>query len=460
MPVYNPATGDVIARVPLSTGDEVRRATEAARAAQKGWARVPVIERSQVLFRMKQLLDENHEDLARLVSREHGKILSDAYAEVRRGIEVVELACGAPSHLMGTTLQDVSRGIDTTMYRFPLGVVAGITPFNFPAMIPLWMAPVALVCGNAFVHKPSERTPLTSMRLAELWQEAGLPAGVLSLVHGAKDVVDGLLQDPHVNAVSFVGSQAVAEHVYRLASAHGKRVQALGGAKNFILVMPDAFLEGTVKAILSSAFGSAGERCLAGSVVVAVGGAAERLVPKLIEEARRMRVGPGQEDGVEMGPVIRREHRDRIVHYIHLGTREGASLALDGRRAVEEGFFLDPSIFTGVKPEMAIAQDEIFGPVLAVMEADTLDEAIDVANRSRYGNAAAIFTESGHAAREFQMRIEAGMVGVNVGVPAPVAWFPFSGWKQSFYGDLHATGEDAFAFYTERKVVTTRWWGG
>jgi malonate-semialdehyde dehydrogenase (acetylating) / methylmalonate-semialdehyde dehydrogenase len=390
---------------------------------------------------------------------------------VRRGIEVVEFACGMPSLMQGSSLGDVSRGIDTTMLRVPLGVVAGITPFNFPAMIPLWMAPIALAAGNCFVHKPSERTPLTSNRLAALWLEAGLPAGALSVTHGAKAAVDALLSDPEVVAVSFVGSQPVAAYVYATAAAHGKRVQALAGAKNFVIVTPDAQMEQAAEIVLSSAFGNAGERCLASSVVVTVGDAAERLTPLLVERAYAMRVGDGADSATEMGPVIRSEHRARVADAITRGLEEGAHLALDGRERTADardaeqdaeqdaggGYYLRPSIFTGVTPEMSLAREEIFGPVLSVMSAPTLDEAITLANRSRFGNAAVICTTSGAAARTFQMRIEAGMVGVNIGVPGPVAWFPFAGWKQSFYGDLHATGMDAVNFYTERRVITSRW---
>ncbi len=457
LPVIDPATGTDIARVPLSTAGEVHAAVAAARAAARLWRDVPVIERAQVLFRLKALLDQHLDELALSVTRENGKTLDEARGEVRRGIEVVEFACGAPSLLQGRSLPDVSRGIDTVMLRFPLGVVAGITPFNFPAMIPLWMVPVAIVCGNAFVHKPSERTPLTSNLLGALWMEAGLPVGVLNIVHGAKDVVDALLTDPDVAAISFVGSQPVASYVYSTAAAHGKRVQALAGAKNFIVVMPDADLDHAVDIVLSSAFGNAGERCLAGSVVVAVGGVGAALVPRLVERAGALRLGAGTDTATEMGPVIRADHCARIEGYIERGLHEGATLALDGRQAHDAGYFLHPSIFIGVRSEMSIAREEIFGPVLSVMEADTLDDALTLANRSRFGNAAVICTRSGAAARTFQMRIEAGMVGVNVGVPAPVAWFPFAGWKQSFYGDLHATGEDAIMFYTERKVITSRW---
>ncbi|HZC06169.1 MAG TPA: CoA-acylating methylmalonate-semialdehyde dehydrogenase [Ktedonobacterales bacterium] len=470
LPIPNPATGETLAHVPLSTAAEVRDAVTQARAAWPAWRDTPVIDRARVLFRMRDLLEAHMDDLAASVTAENGKTLGEARGEVRRGLEVVEFACGMPSLMQGSSLSDVSRGIDTTMLRVPLGVVAGITPFNFPAMIPLWMAPIALAAGNCFVHKPSERTPLTSNLLAELWLEAGLPAGVLSVTHGAKAVVDALLSDPDISAVSFVGSQPVAAYVYATAAAHGKRVQALAGAKNFVIVTPDAQMEQAADIVLSSAFGNAGERCLASSVVVTVGDAAERLTPLLVERAQALRVGNGADSATEMGPVIRSEHLTRVRDAIARGLSEGARLALDGRNDSDEGedahadaadagegYYLRPSIFTDVTSEMSLAREEIFGPVLSVMSAPTLDEAITLANRSRFGNAAVICTTSGAAARTFQMRIEAGMVGVNIGVPGPVAWFPFAGWKQSFYGDLHATGMDAVNFYTERRVITSRW---
>jgi malonate-semialdehyde dehydrogenase (acetylating)/methylmalonate-semialdehyde dehydrogenase len=467
LPIPNPATGELLARAPLSTADEVREAVARAAEAWPAWRDTPVIERARIMFRMRDLLEAHLEELTASVTAENGKTLGEARGEVRRGIEVVEFACGMPSLMQGAALGDVSRGIDTTMLRAPLGVVAGITPFNFPAMIPLWMAPIALAAGNCFIHKPSERTPLTSNRLAALWLEAGLPAGVLSIVHGAKEVVDALLSDPGIAAVSFVGSQPVAAYVYATAAAHGKRVQALAGAKNFVVVAPDANMAQAAEIVLSSAFGNAGERCLASSVVVTVGDAAERLTPLLVERARALRVGDGADSATEMGPVIRSEHLARVRAAIARGVEEGARLALDGREDADEspedardeasGYYLRPSIFTEVGPEMSLAREEIFGPVLSVMPAPTLDDAIALANRSRFGNAAVICTTSGAAARAFQMRIEAGMVGVNIGVPGPVAWFPFAGWKQSFYGDLHATGMDAVNFYTERRVVTSRW---
>ncbi len=457
--IYNPATGTVIAKVPLDDDQAVDQAVEAARRAYFSWSETPILERARTMFRFRELLTLHREEVAALVTREHGKIFSDAYGEVGRAIEVVELAAGAPSLLKGEWLPQVAHGIETALMRVPLGVVAGITAFNFPAMIPLWMIPPAIVSGNTFILKPSERTPLTSMRLLELLQEAGVPAGVVNIVHGGRRVADRILEHPGIQAVSFVGSQPVAEYIYRTAAAWGKRVQALGGAKNFHVVMPDADLSRTVEALTSSAFGSAGERCLAGSVVIAVGGAGDTLTEAMTARAQQLQVGEGMQEGSEMGPLIRSEHRDRVIGYIERGVTEGASLVYDGRQHTvpREGFFLGPTLFDNVTLNMAIAREEIFGPVLSIMREPTLEDAIRTANMSRYGNTASIYTQSGQAAQYFRDRIEAGMVGINVGVPAPVAWFPFAGWKNSFYGDLHATGMDAFWFYTERRVVTTRW---
>ncbi len=456
--VPNPATGELLARTPLSSAADVEAAVRAAAAAFPAWAATPVVERARLLFRYKALLEERFEELAQIVTRENGKTIADARGEVRRGIEVVEFACGAPTLMMGEMLLDVARGVDCESMRVPLGVVAGITPFNFPMMVPHWMFPVALACGNTFVLKPSERTPLTAVRLTELLMEAGLPAGVLNLVHGAHHAVNALLTHPSVAAVSFVGSQPVAEHVYRTAAASGKRVQALAGAKNHLIVMPDADLDKTVEAIMSSAFGAAGERCLAGSVVVAVGEVADALVERLSAAASAITVGNGADERTEMGPVIRDSARERISGYIERGVSDGARLVCDGRDgAPSGGYFLRPTVFDAVTPEMAIARDEIFGPVLGVVRAPDLDAALGVVNASRFGNAASIFTRSGAAAREFRQRVQAGMLGVNIGVAAPMAYFPFAGHKWSFYGDLHATGKDAVAFYTETKVITSRW---
>src|ERR1700675_2125254 len=458
LPIYNPATGEVIEQVPLSGSDEVDAAVQAAVTAFKSWSRTAVMERVRLMFRYKALLEEHFEELAAIITRHHGKTLEESRGEVRRGIEVVDFACGAPTLLQGRTLRDVSGGVDQDLYRYPVGVCAGIPPFNFPVMIPLWMFPLAVVAGNTFVLKPSERTPLGAARLAEIFLEAGFPEGVLNVVHGAGEAVDALLLHPDVHAISFVGSAPVARHVYQTAAANGKRVQALGGAKNHIVVMPDADTELTVAAILNSAFGNAGERCLAGSVAVAVGQAADRLLDPLKDAASRMVVGPGDQPGVQVGPLIRADHRDRVAVYVDRGVAEGAKLVVDGRREMSRpGFFLGPTILDQVTPDMAVGHEEIFGPVLSFARAATLDEAIAQANRMALGNMATIFTTSGRAARAFRGRVEAGMIGINVPVAQPFAFFPFSGWKGSFYGDLHVHGTDGIDFYTRKKVVVTRW---
>lgn len=456
--VYDPATGSVIAETPLSTRDDLDRAVKAASEAFGSWAATPVGERARVLFRFKMLLEEHFEELRDLVTLENGKDAKDAGGEVRRGIEVVEFACGMPSLMMGESQRDVARGIDNVSYRYPLGVVAAITPFNFPCMVPLWTLPVAIAAGNAYILKPSERTPLSAQRLGELLLEAGLPEGVFSLVNGGQAAVDAILEHPGIEAVSFVGSKPVAEHVYTVGAAHGKRVQALAGAKNSMIVMPDAVLEKAVPNIVSSAYGNAGERCLAGSVLVAVGGVADEVVEKIGEAARAMKVGPGYEEGSELTPVIHDSHRKKVWSYIDLGEEEGATVVLDGREPPrEEGFFVGPTILDNVKGEMRVAREEIFGPVLSVVRVDTLDEAIEFTNASPFGNACSIYTENGAAVRHWREKVEAGMLGVNVGVAAPMAFFPFNGIKDSFYGDLHATGKDGVRFFTENKVEITRW---
>ncbi len=458
LPVYNPATGEVIEQVPLSGPGEVDAAVRVARAAYAEWSRVPVMERAQLMFRYKALLEEHVEELAEIVTRHHGKTLDEARGEIRRGIEVVDFACGAPTLLQGRTLRDVSRDVDQDLYRYPVGVVGIIPPFNFPVMIPLWLFPLAVVSGNTVVLKPSERTPLGAMRLAELFLEAGFPPGVLNVVHGAKEAVNALLEHPDVAAISFVGSEAVARYVYQEAARHGKRVQAAGGAKNHLIVMPDADLEATIPAVMNSAFGNAGERCLAGSVAVAVGSVRERFLDLLGEQTSQLRVGPGDQPGVDVGPLIRGEHRDRVVEHVERGMGEGARVLVDGRRYTEQpGFFLGPTILDGVTPSMAAGREEIFGPVLSVSHVDSLDEAIAQANAMSLGNMATIFTGSGRTARAFREHVEAGMVGVNVGVAQPFAFFPFSGWKHSFFGDLHPHGTDGIEFYTRKKVVVTRW---
>ncbi|MGA7912680.1 MAG: CoA-acylating methylmalonate-semialdehyde dehydrogenase [Candidatus Dormiibacterota bacterium] len=458
LPVYNPATGEVIDQVPLSGAHEVDAAVKAAAAAYPGWSRTALMERVRLMFRYKALLEDHFDELAAIITRHHGKTLEESRGEVRRGIEVVDFACGAPTLLQGRTLRDVSGGVDQDLYRYPVGVCAGIPPFNFPVMIPLWMFPLAVVAGNTFVLKPSERTPLGGTRLAEIFLEAGFPEGVLNVVHGAREAVDALLAHPGVNAISFVGSAPVARHVYQTAAASGKRVQALGGAKNHIVVMPDADPEVTVPAVLNSAFGNAGERCLAGSVAVAVGKAADQLLDPLRLAAMKMVVGPGDQPGVQVGPLIRADHRDKVAAYVDRGVAEGAELLVDGRREMSRpGFFLGPTILDGVTSEMTVGHEEIFGPVLSVARVDTLDEAIAQANRMALGNMATIFTQSGRAAREFRERVEAGMTGINVPIAQPFAFFPFSGWKGSFYGDLHVHGSDGIDFFTRKKVVVTRW---
>jgi malonate-semialdehyde dehydrogenase (acetylating)/methylmalonate-semialdehyde dehydrogenase len=458
LPVYNPATEDVLDEVPLSGPAEVSQAVAAAAEAYVGWSRTPVMERTRLMFRYKALLEEHFEELAAIVTRHHGKTLDEARGEVRRGIEVVDFACGAPTLLQGRTLRQVSGGVDQDLYRYPLGVVAGIPPFNFPVMIPLWMMPLAVVAGNTFVLKPSERTPLGVVRLAELFLEAGFPPGVLNVVQGARETVEALIAAPEVQAISFVGSAPVARHIYEEAARHGKRVQALGGAKNHIVVMPDADLATTIPALLGSAFGNAGERCLAGSVAVAVGDAAQHFIDPLCEQTRQLIVGPGDQAGVDVGPLIRAEHRDRVAHYVDQGVAEGATLLVDGRSQIHrKGFFLGPTILNDVNPAMAVGHEEIFGPVLSVAQAPTLEAAIAHANHMALGNMAVIFTRDGHAAREFREGVEAGMVGVNVPVAQPFAFFPFSGWKGSFYGDLHVHGTDGIEFYTRKKMFISRW---
>ena len=458
-PIVNPATGRVIAQVPYADADDVDRTARAAHAAFLKWREVPVVERVQVFYRYKDLLEKHAGEIARILSTENGKTVDDAAGSVRRAIQMVEVACGMPSLMMGQSLENVSKGIDCQAIRQPLGVCAGITPFNFPAMVPMWMFPFAIACGNAFILKPSEKVPLTPTRTAELLHDAGLPAGVYNLLHGAREAVDALLAHPLVRAISFVGSSPVAKYVYQTAAAHGKRVQALGGAKNHLVAMPDANLEKSVEAIMGSAFGAAGERCLAGSVLVAVGDS-RPLLDALLQKVRDLRIGDGAAPGTEMGPLVTAEHRARVLGYIEKGVAEGAQLLVDGRERMgrdNAGYFLGPTVFDGVAPDMTIAREEIFGPVLSVIHVKDLDEAIALVNSSAFGNTTSIFTSDGKSAREYASRIEVGMVGVNVGVAAPMAFFPFSGWKNSFYGDLHAHGRDAVAFYTEQKVIMSRW---
>ncbi len=458
--VFDPARGEVIRRAPFASAAEVGAAVAAARAAFPAWRDTPPLRRARIMARFRELLEAHRDELARLVSEEHGKTLPDAAGSVQRGIEVVEFVCGVPHLLKGERAEDVGRGIDCHSALQPLGVCAGITPFNFPAMVPLWMFPVAIACGNTFVLKPSEKVPSTALRLAELLAEAGLPAGVLNVVPGDREAVEALLAHPDVAAVSFVGSTPVARHVYEQAARSGKRVQALGGAKNHAVVLPDADLGFAADALIGAGYGSAGERCMAISAVVAVGEAGAPLVAALAERADRLAVGPGDRPGVEMGPVVSAAHRERIRGFVEAGVAEGARLVVDGRRhelGEGPGFFIGPSLFDQVTPAMSIYREEIFGPVLVVLRAASLDEAIAVVNANPHGNGTAIFTRSGHAAQRFAREIEVGMVGVNVAIPVPVAFFSFGGWKQSLFGDLHVHGPEGVAFYTRSKVVTTRW---
>lgn len=458
--IPNPATGELLGQVPLSSKEEVDQAVQAAQTAFETWSRTPVTERARVMFRFQQLLFEHRDELARVITLENGKNLAEAQAELLRAIEMVEFAAGMPTLLMGDMLPNIAPDIDCHTMRLPLGVVAGITPFNFPAMVPMWMYPIAITAGNTFVLKPSERTPLSSILAADLLAEAGLPAGVFNIVHGGRDAVNGLLEHPHVKAVSFVGSQPVAEYVYRKGAMHGKRVQALAGAKNHHLVMGDADLRRAAKTIVSSAFGCAGERCMAASAVVVMEDVADQLVQLLVEESNALRMGNGLDTGVDLGPVIRESHLDRVHGYIEMGVKEGAALVRDGRTdgaKQPQGYFLGPTILDHAKPEMVVVQDEIFAPVLSVMRAASFEEGLQVISASRYGNGACIYTNNGRLGREFAQQVEAGMVGVNVGVPAPLGFFAFTGWKQSFYGDLHANGKDGVDFFTKKKTITSRW---
>ena len=458
LPVPNPATEDLLARVPLSDATDVDLAARAAREAYREWSEVPVTERVKYLYDFRTALLDNREALIRQVSIENGKIYSDAAGEYRRGLEVVEFAIGMPTLMAGYNVESVSRGIDTMMERYPLGVTAAVTPFNFPFMVPLWTLPIAIAAGNSYILKPSERTPLSAVRIAEILDQIGLPPGVVTILHGAADAVNGLCSHPEVDGVSFVGSARVARIVYELCGRHGKRVQALGGAKNHIIVMPDAVVDPTVANLSESAFGNAGQRCLAGSVMTVVGEAKDKVLPRVVERAEEIRLGPGLEEGTDMGPVIRADSRERIHRFIEQGLGEGARMLRDGRSAVpEKGYFVGPTLIE-IEEDSVLAREELFGPVLSVFKADSIDEAIRLLNETNeYGNASSIFTSSGKAAREFRRRSPAGMIGINVGVAAPVAFFPFSGHRNSFFGDLHATGRDGVEFFTSKKTTTTRW---
>ncbi|WP_077597167.1 CoA-acylating methylmalonate-semialdehyde dehydrogenase [Oceanobacillus kimchii] len=458
--VFNPATGEVIAQVPISTSEDVNNAIEVANEAFKTWKEVPVPKRARILFKYQQLLVEHWDELAQLITVENGKNYTEAYGEVQRGIENVEFATGAPSLMMGEQLPSIATDLESGVYRYPIGVIGGITPFNFPMMVPCWMFPMAIATGNTFVMKPSERTPLLANRLAELLEEAGFPKGVFNIVHGAHDVVNGLLDHKKVAAISFVGSQPVAEYVYKRGTENLKRVQALAGAKNHSIVLNDANLENATTQILNAAFGSAGERCMAASVVAVEEEVADEFVALLTQKANEIKIGNGLDEGVFLGPVIRDKHKERTLQYIHSGEEEGANLVRDGRTdeaAKQEGYFVGPTIFDHVTSEMKIWQDEIFAPVLSIARVNNLEEGVDLANESRFANGACIFTRDGGSVRRFRETIDAGMLGVNIGVPAPMAFFPFSGWKDSFYGDLHANGKDGLQFYTRKKVLTTKW---
>src|SRR5256886_1838269 len=464
-PVFNPSRGETIAEVPMIGAEIVNEAVESAAAAFPAWRETPPVERARVFFRYRQLVEENFDRICQSVTREHGKTLAEARGSVYRGIENIEYACGVPTLLMGDMLENLARRVDCETLLQPLGVCVGITPFNFPAMVPMWMFPLAIACGNTFVLKPSEKVPLTVVMVVELLEKAGLPKGVLNLVHGGRECVDALLTHPKVKAISFVGSSPVAKHIFETGTRHGKRVQANGGAKNYIVVMPDADVSRTVEALSTAAFGCAGERCMAGSTAITVGRAADHVLPSLVEAARGIKVGPTDLPSTQpdMGPVITAQHRDRVLGLVESGEKQGAKIIADGRsikvNEAPNGFYIAPTIVDQVQDEMTIAREEIFGPVLNVMRMDDLDHAIEAANKSAYGNGAAIFTNSGKAAREFKNRVKAGMVGINIGVPATMAMFPVTGWDESFYGDLHIQGKEGVQFYTQQKVVSTRWFG-
>ena len=460
-PVYNPATGQQQAEVLLGSKGDVDAAIAAAADAFPEWSQTSISKRTKVLFAFRELVNRHARDIAELITDEHGKVLSDALGEVQRGLEVVEFACGIPTLLKGDYSDQVSTDVDTYSFREPLGVVAGITPFNFPAMVPMWMFPVAIACGNTFVLKPSERDPSASMYVAELWQQAGLPDGVFNVVHGDKVAVDTILDSPDVAAVSFVGSTPIAKYIHERGTATGKRVQALGGAKNHAIVLPDASLDFAADHLAAAAFGSAGERCMAISAAVAVGSAADRIVEAVNERARAVRVGSGRDGASEMGPVVTREAQQRILGLIDSGEAQGASITVDGRGytvpGFENGFFVGPTVIDQVTTDMDVYQQEIFGPVLSVVRADDVDEAIRIINANPYGNGTAIFTNSGEAARRFQRGVKVGMIGVNVPVPVPMAFYSFGGWKHSLFGDKHIHGPEGVSFYTRGKVVTSRW---
>jgi len=465
VPVFNPATGEVSAELPLSTPSELNDAVASAKKAQVAWGNTPPMKRARIMFKFKALLDQYADDLAREISREHGKVHDDALGEVARGIDCVDFACGIPQLLKGEFSRNVGPSIDSYSDRQPLGVVAGITPFNFPAMVPMWMYPAAIACGNAFILKPSERDPSASMLSWNLFMEAGLPEGILNIVHGDKEMVDGILDHPDIKAVSFVGSTPIAEYVYQRGTRAGKRVQALGGAKNHMVILPDADLDQVADALMGAGYGSAGERCMAISVAVPVGKeTGDALVAKLKPRVESLKIGPATDKDAEMGPVVTRMHRDKIVGYIDSGVEQGADLVVDGRgftlQGYENGYYVGGTLFDNVTPDMTIYKEEIFGPVLSVVRANTYDEAVKLINDHEYGNGTAIFTRDGDAAREFADKIEVGMVGINVPIPVPVAYHSFGGWKRSLFGDHSIYGPEGVHFYTRLKTVTTRWPAG
>jgi malonate-semialdehyde dehydrogenase (acetylating)/methylmalonate-semialdehyde dehydrogenase len=459
--VINPATSEILASVPLADAAEVTQAIESAAAAYPAWRRTPPEDRIQPLFKLKMLLEDHIDDIARIITQENGKTFLEAKAEMRRAIENVEVACGIPMMMQGYNLEDVARGIDETMIRQPLGVVAAITPFNFPGMIPFWFLPYAIACGNTLVVKPSERVPLTMKFAFELLEKTGLPDGVVNLVNGGKAAVDTLLDHPKVRAISFVGSTPIARYVYARAGANGKRAQCQGGAKNHVIVLPDADMDMATQIISDSAFGCAGQRCLAVSVAVTVGEAQKTFRDSITNAASKLRVGNGLEDGVQMGPVITRQSKDRVESLINAGEKQGAKVLIDGRNSRvpkhESGNFVTPTILDGLPASSDLTDTEIFGPVLSLVHADDIDQALDFLNHSAFGNQASLFTSSGSAARRFRYEAPAGNIGINIGVAAPMAYFPFSGWKDSFFGIMHAQGRDAIEFYTEKKIVVERW---
>ncbi len=459
--VLNPATTEVLAKVPLSPASEVDTAVQVAFDAFHEWRRVPAVDRVQYLFKLKDLLEENADDIAKTITLECGKTLGEAMGEVRRAIDNVEVACGIPTLMQGYNLEDIAVGIDEFMIRQPVGVAAAICPFNFPGMIPFWFFPYAIACGNTYLLKPSERTPITLQKVFQLIEQTGIPKGVINLVHGSKDTVNAILEHPKIRAISFVGSSPVAKYVYSQAAANGKRAQCQGGAKNLVIVMPDADMEMTRKIVADSAFGSAGQRCAAASIAVTVGEARDPFTEAISETALNRVTGYGMDDGVEMGPVITTESKSRIESIIQMGADEGAEIIVDGRNAVidgyEDGFFVKPTVVSDVPPTGEFAKSEIFGPVLGMMHVDDIEEAINLVNASQYGNMACLFTNSGSIARQFRYEADAGNIGINIGIAAPMAFFPFSGWKDSFFGDLHGQGKDAVEFFTQKKVVIERW---